>query len=213
PYAPEDLIAAGAPLADLLIPEWAAAQEEFLALRSIGDAQLLAAARQRLRLAGMPAELITRIERSGKAQPVWTVVSPIAGVITELNVREGMTLDAGEPLATINGLASVWLDVAVPEAETAGVRLGQVVEARLPAFPGEVLSGSVSAFLPQATRDSRTVRVRAERPNPDGRLRPGMSAQVRLHRSGGQTALFVPNEAVIRTGRRALVMLAEGEGR
>jgi Cu(I)/Ag(I) efflux system membrane fusion protein len=133
--------------------------------------------------------------------------------LQELNVREGMTLAAGQSLATINGLSSVWLEVAVPEAENTGVRLGQTVEARLPAFPGEVLDGKVSAFLPQANLDSRTVRVRVELDNPDGRLRPGMTAQVRLNRPSEQSALFVPNEAVIRTGRRALVMLAEAEGR
>lgn len=211
--APEDLLAAGAPLADLLVPEWTAAQEEFLALREIGDKSLLDAARQRLHLAGMPAQLIARIERSGKIQPLWTVTSPIAGVLQELNVREGMTLAAGQPLATVNGLSSVWLDVAVPEAEAGGVQLGQPVEAYLPAFPGEVLAGKVSAFLPQANLDSRTLRVRVELDNPAGRLRPGMTAKVQLSRPSEQSALYVPNEAVIRTGRRALVMLAEGEGR
>ena len=211
--APEDLLVAGAPLADLLVPEWAAVQEEFLALREVGERALLDAARQRLRLAGMPQSLIERVERSGKVQALWTVTSPIAGVLQELNVREGMTLAAGQPLATVNGLSSVWLDVAVPEAEAGGVQLGQPVEAYLPAFPGEVLAGKVSAFLPQANLDSRTLRVRVELDNPAGRLRPGMTAKARLSRPSEQNALYVPNEAVIRTGRRALVMLVEGEGR
>ncbi|NQD97020.1 HlyD family efflux transporter periplasmic adaptor subunit, partial [Pseudomonas sp. CrR25] len=131
--APDDLLEVGAPLADLLLPEWAAAQEEFLALRTAATPELLAAARQRMRLAGMPAALIAEVERSGRAQPLWTVRSPIAGVLQELNVRTGMRLAAGEPLATINGLRSVWLEVAVPEAEASGVRPGQAVEAHLPA--------------------------------------------------------------------------------
>lgn len=211
--APEDLLAAGEPLADLLVPEWAAVQEEFLALREVGDRALLGAARQRLRLAGMPQPLIERLERSGKVQALWTVTSPIAGVLQELDVREGMTLAAGQPLARVNGLSSVWLEVAVPEAAAGGVQLGQPVEAYLPALPGEVLAGKVGAFLPQANLDSRTLRVRVELDNPSGRLRPGMTAKVRLSRLGGQSALYVPNEAVIRTGRRALVMLVEGEGR
>nr|WP_298116459.1 efflux RND transporter periplasmic adaptor subunit [uncultured Pseudomonas sp.] len=211
--AAEDLLEAGAPLADLLVPEWVAAQEEYLALRDAGDPALLAAARQRLRLAGMPPESIARFERSGKVQALWTVTSPIAGVLQQLDVREGMTLAAGAPLATINGLRSVWLDVAVPEAEAQGLRRGQRVEARLPAFPGEVLEGSIEAILPQANLDSRTLRVRVELDNPDGRLRPGLTAQVRLTRPDQGDGLFVPSEAVIRSGRRALVMLAEGEGR
>ena len=119
----------------------------------------------------------------------------------------------GQTLATINGLRSVWLDVAVPEAEALGLHSGQVVEARLPAFPGEVLDGTISAILPEANLDSRTLRVRVELANPEGRLRPGLTAQVRLTRAAEQNALFVPTEAVIRTGRRALVMLADGDGR
>ncbi|QWV15777.1 efflux RND transporter periplasmic adaptor subunit [Stutzerimonas zhaodongensis] len=210
--APEDVIGKGAPLADLLIPEWAAAQEEYLALRDVGEPQLLAAARQRLRLAGMPADVIAQLQRSGKTRAVWTVTSPIAGVLSSLDVREGMTVPAGASLARINGLSTVWLEVAVPEAQVGHLAQEQKVTARLPAFAGESLEGTIQAVLPQANLDSRTVRVRVELPNPQQRLRPGMTAQVTLNRDVEQ-ALVIPSEAVIRTGRRALVMLAEDEGR
>lgn len=210
--APGDLLKANAALADILVPEWAAAQEEFLALKASGDAALLAAARQRLRLSGMPTALIAQVERSGKVQPNLTLISPIGGVLQELNVRQGMTLAAGETLARVNGLNSVWLAVAVPESQAGSLVSGQVAEARLPAFPGEVFAGKVDAILPEANADTRTLRVRVELPNPQGRLRPGMSAQVSLKRSTRQPLLWVPSEAVIRTGRRALVMLAEDGG-
>lgn len=134
--APGDLLKANAALADILVPEWAAAQEEFLALKASGDAALLAAARQRLRLSGMPAALIAQVERSGKVQPNLTLTSPIGGVLQELNVRQGMTLAAGETLARVNGLNSVWLAVAVAESQAGSLVAGQVAEARLPAFPG-----------------------------------------------------------------------------
>ncbi|NUT74114.1 efflux RND transporter periplasmic adaptor subunit [Pseudomonas sp. C1C7] len=212
-HAPGDVLKANAALADILVPEWAAAQTEFLALRRNGDADLLAAARQRLRLTGMPPALIAQVERGGKVQPYLTLTSPIAGVLQELNVRAGMTVATGDTLARVNGLSSVWLAVAVPESDAGSITLGQPVEARLPAFPGTTLSGKVSAILPETNPDSRTLRVRVELPNPDGRLRPGMTAQVRLNRSTGQSVLWVPSEAVIRTGRRALVMLAEDAGR
>ncbi|KAA0979541.1 efflux RND transporter periplasmic adaptor subunit [Pseudomonas sp. ANT_J28] len=212
-HAPGDVLKANAPLADILVPEWAAAQEEFLALKRNGDADLLVAARQRLHLTGMPAALIAQIERSGKVQPNLTLTSPISGVLQELDVRTGMTVAAGETLARVNGLSSVWLAVAVPESETGSIVLGQTVEARLPAFPGTVLKGVVSTILPETNPDSRTVRVRVELANPDGRLRPGMTAQVHLNRSTEQSVLWVPSEALIRTGRRTLVMLAEAAGR
>lgn len=212
-HAPGDVLKANAALADILVPEWAAAQTEFLALKRNGDADLLAAARQRLRLTGMPAALITQVERGGKVQPYLTLTSPIAGVLQELNVRAGMTVATGDTLARVNSLSSVWLAVAVPESDAGSITLGQAVEARLPAFPGTTLSGKVSAILPETNPDSRTLRVRVELPNPDGRLRPGMTALVRLNRSTEQSVLWVPSEAVIRTGRRALVMLAEDAGR
>ena len=212
-HAPDDVLKANATLADILVPEWAAAQTEFLALRRNGDADLLAAARQRLLLTGMPATLITKVERSGKVQPYLTLTSPIGGVLQELNIRAGMTVASGDTLSRVNGLSSVWLAVAVPESDAGLITVGQSVDARLPAVPGTTLRGKVSAILPETNPDSRTLRVRVELPNPDGRLRPGLTAQVRLNRSTEQSVLWVPSEAVIRTGRRALVMLAENAGR
>ncbi|WP_338586368.1 efflux RND transporter periplasmic adaptor subunit [Pseudomonas sp. MAG733B] len=211
--APDDVLKAGSPLADILVPEWAAAQEEFLALKRIGDAGLLDAARQRLRLTGMPEAIIGRVERTGKVQLNQIITTPIAGALQVLNVRAGMTLAAGETLARVNGLDSVWLSVAVPEAVAGSIRLGQTVEARLVTTPDAVLHGTISAILPQTNPDSRTVSVRVELLNPDGRLRPGLTAQVRLESRAEQSVLQVPSEALIRTGKRVLVMLAEEGGR
>src|SRR3546814_8602744 len=88
----------------------------------------------------------------------------------------------------------------------------QTVQATLASFPGETFSGRVSAILPETQADSRTLTVRIELPNRGGRLRPGMFATVSF---GGATqpALLVPSEALIRTGKRTLVMLALDKGR
>lgn len=212
-HAPGDVLDKGAALADLLIPEWSAAQEEYLALRRIGEPALLAAARQRLRLAGMPASTISQLERSGKVNASVTISTPIGGVLQELDVREGMTLAAGAPLARINGLDSVWLEVAVPEAQSQGIRVGQRATARLPALPGQLIEGEITAVLPEANAASRTLRMRVELPNPDGLLRPGLTAQASLAGGDDASVLLIPGEAVIRTGRRSLVMLAEPGGR
>ncbi|MDR9879179.1 efflux RND transporter periplasmic adaptor subunit [Pseudomonas allii] len=210
--APGDVLKAGAPLVDLLIPEWAAAQEEFLALRRSGEHGLIDAARQRLRLSGMPAGLIAQMERSGQVQSVLTVTSPISGALQTLDVREGMTVAPGQTLARFNGLDPVWLQVAVPEAQGATLKVGQRVQSRFVGLPGRMLDGTVSAILPATAMDSRTVQVRVELPNPDGALRPGMTAQVSLAQTSGQALLQVPSEALIRTGKRVLVMLAEEGG-
>ena len=210
--APGDIVGAGAPLADLLVPEWAGAQGEFLAVKRTGDPALIQAARQRLRLLGMSDALIASVERSGRVRNVATVSSPSGGVIKTLGVRAGMTVAVGQTLAEINGLARVWLNAAVPEAMAGEVRVGQSARATLAAYPGEVFTGRVTAVLPQAQTESRTLTVRIELPNPGGRLRPGLFAAVQL---GGadRPALLVPSEAVIRTGRRTLVMVAGPGGR
>ncbi|MGX5218593.1 efflux RND transporter periplasmic adaptor subunit [Pseudomonas segetis] len=211
--ANQDVIAAGTPLADILVPDWISAQEDYLALRNSGEPNLVAAAKQRMRLVGMPASLVDKVERSAKLQPLWTVTSPIAGMIEQLDVRQGMTVSSGMSLARINGLDSIWLDVAIPEAQAAHLATGQAVEAYLPGLAGEAINGRISAILPQADLQSRTLRVRVELDNPQGKLRPGQSANVRLAQIATEPRLVVPSEAVIRSGRRALVMLATGNGR
>jgi Cu(I)/Ag(I) efflux system membrane fusion protein len=204
--APGDVVRAGAPLADVLSPEWAGAQAEYLAVRRTGDPELARAARQRLALLGMPAKAI------GRSGGVTTITTPAGGVIKTLSVRQGMTLAQGQTLAEVNGLGTVWLNAAVPEAIAGRLRSGTPVTATLAAFPGESVRGRVAAILPQAEAASRTLTVRIELPNRDGRLRPGMFASVQLAPSS-RDALLVPSEAVIRTGRRTLVMLANAGGR
>lgn len=212
PLAPGDVVRAGQPLVELLVPEWAAAQQELLAVRSAGDPSLLAAARDRLRLLGMPDALIHTVEQSGAPRPRYTVILPRGGLLQALEVREGMTVAAGQMLARVNGLVTVWLEASVPEAYAASVRIGGTAEAR---FPGsdQPVRGRVTAILPALNEATRSLRVRIELPNRDGRLRPGLSAQVRLITDLKESALAVPTEAVIRTGKRALVMVAGEQGR
>ncbi|MFL6602522.1 MAG: efflux RND transporter periplasmic adaptor subunit [Steroidobacteraceae bacterium] len=206
--APADVLRRGAPLVDLLVPEWAGAQAEFLALLRSGDRDLIEAAHQRLVLLGMPADLITRIEDSHQQQATITIAAPIAGAIESLDVREGMTVSAGVTLAKINGLETVWLEAAIPEAQSGLVALGQSVEARLAAYSGETVKGRVIAILPETSVETRTTRVRVDLPNPNLRLRPGMFAQLQLHAGDDTPRLWVPTEAIIRTGTRNLVIVA-----
>lgn len=203
--APGDVVRAGSPIADVLVPEWGGAQGEYAAVAKTGDPALIAAARQRLRLLGAPGG-------ATGGRGMTTVRTPIGGVITTLNARAGVTLASGQTLAQVNGLGTVWLNAAVPEVRAADVRVGQAATAELAGFPGERFTGRVIAVLPTAQADSRTLTVRIELANRDGRLRPGMFATVHLGDTS-RSALLVPSEAVIRTGKRTLVMLADGKGR
>lgn len=208
-----DVVAAGAPLVDIRVPEWAAAQAEYLALRAGGDSALSKAARQRLIMLGMPQSLVARVEADGTPRPVFTVTAPVAGAITALDVRDGMTITPGSALATISGISPVWLVVSVPQANAGLLSRGGRVSATLPAYPGETFSGSIESVLPAADVASRTVSVRISLANSKGGLRPGMSAQAQLSDGKPRQALLVPSEAIIRTGQRNVVITALDGGR
>lgn len=207
PRAPGDLIAAGAVLAEVLVPEWAGAQQEYLALRRTQDEALAAAARQRLLLLGMPEALVREVETAGQVKAVTAITAPSGGVIQEMMVRPGMSLAPGMTLARINGIATVWLEVAVPEVHAALLAPGRAVQALLPAFPGQAFNGRIAAVLPEGNKDTRTLRVRIELANAGGRLKAGMLARARIA-APAQAALWVPGEAVIRTGERNVVFVA-----
>lgn len=211
-----DPVKKGQPLAALYVPDWVAAQEEYLTARKMngpGTDGLAEGARQRMRLAGMTDAQIRSVESSGKVQPRLTVSSPINGVIGELTVREGMTIASGAPMFRINGLSTVWVNAELPEAASAEVRPGTPVEARTPALPGTVLKGKVSAILPEVEAATRTLKARVELANPGQRLVPGMFATVNFTPAASAETLTVPTEAVIQTGKRSVVMLEQGQGK
>ncbi|MBA3597764.1 MAG: efflux RND transporter periplasmic adaptor subunit [Methylibium sp.] len=210
-----DRVAKGQPIAELYVPEWVAAQEEFLTLRKAAgaDASLVDAARQRMRLAGMTPAQIAGVEKAGEVRPRLTLVSPSAGVVAELALREGMTVAPGMLLARINGLATVWAVAEVPEAQAALVQRGAKVQARAPGVPGEVFRGTVQAVLPEVDAATRTVKTRVELDNPGFQLSPGMFVTLQFMDTRKEKALLIPTEALIRTGRRSIVLLAEEGGR
>jgi Cu(I)/Ag(I) efflux system membrane fusion protein len=213
--APLDPVAKGAPLVELLVPEWTAAQEEYLALLKselAGADALRAAARQRLVLLGMSEELIQAVERDRRAQPRFTLRAPIGGVIAALEVREGMTVMPGATLFRIVDLSSVWVNAEVPESVSAAVRPGTPVEARVAAWPDETFRGRVAAILPEISAETRTVRARIELANPGARLAPGMFASLAFAPPRARETLLVPSESVIRTGTRTVVIRADDKG-
>ena len=209
-----DPVRQGQPLAELYVPEWVAAQEEFLSVARMANADaLLDGARQRMRLAGMSDAQIQSVAARGKVQARFTITAPIGGIVAELAAREGMTVSAGAPLFRINGLSTVWVNAEVPESLAAQVRPGSAVEARAPALGGVAFKGKITAILPEVNPATRTLKMRVELANPAGALVPGMFATVILKPAARAELLQVPSEAVITTGKRNVVVVALGDGR
>ena len=217
--APLDPVRRGQPLAEVYVPDWVAAQEEFLSARRIAQsdpkayAGLVEGAQQRMRLAGMSEDQIRRVESTGTVHARSTLVAPISGVIAELAAREGMTVMSGAPLFRINGLSTIWINADVPERFAAQLRPGNPIEARVPALPGTVFKGKISAILPEVNPATRTIKARVELANPGGQLVPGMYATVNFAPAADRDVLLVPTEAVIQTGKRSVVLVAQDEGR
>lgn len=211
-----DPVRKGQPLAEIYVPDWVAAQEEYFSVKRMAGSGLDAlvdGARQRMRLAGMNEEQIRLVESTGRMHPRLTLTSPVAGVVTELGAREGVTSPSGMPLFRINGLGTVWVNAEVPENQASLVRPGNPVEARTSALPGIMFKGSVSAILPEVNAATRTLKARIELANPGGKLVPGMFATVNFTPSARREVLLAATEAVIRTGLRSVVIVAQSDGR
>jgi membrane fusion protein, copper/silver efflux system len=215
--APLDPVRRGQPLVRLFVPDWAGAQQEYLALKASrveGAAELARAARNRLLLVGMTEDQVQLVDREGRPVSRVTISSPADGVVGELGAREGMNVMAGALLFRINGLSTVWVNLDIPETMAAAVRPGAPITATVPAYPGETFKGRVSAVLPEVTAATRTLRARVELSNPGAKLKPGMFAAVKIDPgSGAADAVLVPSEALIVTGERSVVIVDRGEGR
>ncbi len=215
--APLDPVRKGQPLLQLYVPDWVAAQEEYLAVKRMpagaDTAGLLDAARQRMRLAGMTDAQVAQVSARSQVSPRITVTAPADGVVSELAVREGMTVAPGAPLFRINGLRTVWVNAEVPESAAAQIRPGMAVRATSPAFPGTAFAGKVEALLPEVSAATRTLKARIELANPGGKLVPGMFATIHMAPAQSRETLLVPAEAVIRTGERTVVITVSDDGR
>ena len=212
---PLERVRRGQKLAEILSPEWLAAQQDYLALLDSATASaqpIREAARQRLLVLGVPEATIRAVESGRKTDPTTTVVSPIDGVVTELAVREGSTFIAGGPLFRINGLASVWVNAQIPEALVSSVMPGSDLEVRATAWPGTIFRGRVAELLPDMNSQTRTANARVVIGNPQGRLLPGMFASLSLGAASEEPQLVVPSEAVIVTGQRSVVVIASEGG-
>lgn len=199
-------VAAGAPLAELYSPEVFAAAQELVAVRGSTPAAANAA-RRKLALLGVSPDQIDAIARAERAPETFTVTSPIDGVILSVDVREGDRMMPGSRLIEVADSTVLWVQLDVYERHVAHVRTGQRLTVTLDALPGETFGATVTFVPPELDPMTRSLKVRAELPNPDGRLKPGLLARALLETPITDDAVLVPASAVLWTGARALVFV------
>ena len=202
----------GQALATVFAPDWVGPQNELIALqRSGAPAELVAAARDRLRVLSIPDEMVRRSLAAGTAQARFTLASPANGVVAELGVRDGMAVSPGTTLYRIAGLETVWAVAEVPEAQAVRLVRGQKVRAVLQADASRTFEGELKEILPEVSSATRTLKARFEVDNRAGRLVPGMLLRMAIAGPPAER-LVLPAEAVIRTGKRAVVIVRNAQG-
>jgi Cu(I)/Ag(I) efflux system membrane fusion protein len=211
----------GEPMLRVYSPAMVAAQEELLLASRLVDrtrqapgtraaanaADLLEAARRRLAYWDVPDDEIRRVEETGRPRKALLLRAPASGVVVEKHAQVGARVIPGSPLYHIADLSAVWVEAEVFEKDLSLVERGQAARVSLEAYPGESFSGRVTYVYPTVSMESRTARVRVEIPNPDGQLKPGMYATVRLRSPAAAPSVTVPRTAVLNTGERSVVFV------
>lgn len=205
----------GQPLFSLYSPEILTAENELLlALRTSSGPNdpLLASARRKLELWGIPAAELERLEREKAASSVVTFVSNVAGVVTRKDIVEGSRVEMGAMPYEVVDLSTVWVLADIYETELRFVAPGMTASLRLDAWPGRTWQGKVLFIDPMLDPKTRTAKVRLAFNNANGELRPEMFGDVTLAREGRET-LRVPTDAIVQSGTEQVVFVARGEGR
>jgi Cu(I)/Ag(I) efflux system membrane fusion protein len=210
-------VRAGAPLYEIYSPELVATEREYLLVlenrRGLAAAtpdairaadELVAAARERLRLWGVGAAELSALERDRKPELALTFRSPISGTVLQKTAVQGQSVAEGAELYLLADLSTVWLMAEVYEHELGRLKVGQPADVSVSALPGTTYRGRIAFIDPVLDRETRSARVRIALPNPAGLLKPGMFADARLLIPAAP-GLVIPRSAVLDTGTRQVV--------
>ncbi len=208
-----DHVKRGDLLFEFYAPELVAAQSEFLQAAKLGRDRFTDAATERLLSLGMSSGQIAQLRKRGKTLRLIKIYAPQSGVVTALDVREGMFLKPSMRAMRIVDLSDVWLIADVFENDAASLKVGQKAYMTLPAFAGEIFEGEIDFIYPTTDEMARTVPVRLRFDNPKGRLKPNMYASVIIRNGEAGERLTIPQSALIRFSAGDRVIVALGEGR
>jgi Cu(I)/Ag(I) efflux system membrane fusion protein len=200
-------------LFEIYSPQLVNAQQEYLQALQAGDRAMVSASRERLAALGIADSVLRELERTRRARQQVPIYAGHGGVVSLLNIREGMYVEPEVEVMTLADLGSIWVQVDVFERQADWVATGQRAEMRLPYIPGETWEGRVEYVYPALDRKTRSVKLRLRFDNPDERLKPGMYAKVTIYGSPRADTLSIPREALIRRSGAERVIVAQGEGR
>jgi RND family efflux transporter MFP subunit len=217
----------GDPLMDLYSPELVSTQEEYLqAIRyrdqlqksSLEEARrgadaLVESAKRRLLYWDISETEIQELEKRGAPKKTMTFYSPVDGIVMDKMVFKGKAVMAGMDLYKIADLSTVWILADIYQFELPWVRVGQSAEIELSYLPGKTYRGTITYIYPMLSMETKTAKVRVEvRNTPTLDFKPEMYATVKLISPVVVNAVAVPDQAIIRSGERNIVVVALGGG-
>ena len=140
----------------------------------------LQSVRERLRLWGLTADQVKALEKSQKPSDHITLYSPLDGVVVHKNALEGIYVNVGSKIYTVVDLSQVWVKMDAYESDLPWLRYGQEVQFSTEAYPGEIFKGRIAFIDPVLNAKTRTVKIRVNVANSDGRLKPEMFVRATL---------------------------------
>jgi membrane fusion protein, heavy metal efflux system len=177
-----------------------------------GTKAALTAARRKLLILGLNEATIDGLSKKTDLAATFSLNSPIDGIVVERNATIGASVGTDANLFKIIDLSQVWIDANVFEKDLQRVRPGQEVKLTVPAFPQTTFSGKVIFVDSVVNPETRTVNVRTEVANPDGRLKPDMFANVQIVTDVNRAAISIPQSAVLNDEGKSIVFVADSNG-
>ena len=217
----------GEKLMDIYSPELVAAEQELLTALSYqstvknstineakasGD-ELLKNAVEKLRLLEIPDNEIERIKETKDVKTYMTLYAQQGGTVIVKNVVEGQKVMAGASLLHIADLSNLWLTADIYEYELSKIKLGSPANISFNFFPGKAFKSRISFIYPILDNKTRTVKIRFDIPNYNNELKPSMFANIVIKGKDLGNYPVVPEQAVIRSGQKNIVILALGDGK
>jgi cobalt-zinc-cadmium efflux system membrane fusion protein len=175
------------------------AQKDFLSSEAgykVAEAQLNSA-EKKLHVLGFSEEQVKSISATHQISPIITLYAPISGKIIEHNAILGAMVDQGTEILTILDPSVLCIHADIYERDIAKIRIGQDVEAFVPAYPGETFKGKISFISDVLNEETRTITVRSEIENKEYKLKPGMFADINIYLNHQREALVLPIEAIL----------------
>jgi membrane fusion protein, copper/silver efflux system len=219
--SPGEHVVVGQPLMTIYSPDLRTPEQELINLTKVqvnGSVapgsmdQLIDSARRRLRLLNLSPTEISEIERTGQPTDRLVFLSPFDGIVSEAPMKVGASVKPGDTVMRVLNLSDLWLWASFYESEVELLRTGQPLIVTLPALPNRSFEGKIAVISPTIDPVKRTAMVRINLPNPDGKLMPGMYANVVVEIDAGE-GLTIPFDSVLPTGLRMLAFVDKGSGR